>query len=117
MKTPLIGIFWIIENNKFILDTCPFGEGEDIVGDWINHSGHHPFWERYSKEHYIPYDYTHYPRGRVIYNKKTKKFKIVSSKGVIKDMNIVKKLARAFNLTEYVLSSDAHYEKAFELLE
>jgi len=117
MKTPLVGIFWITENNKFILDTCPYNEGEDIVGDWINHSGHHPFWEQYSKEHGITFDYVHYPRGRVVYNKKTKQFKIISSKQVIKNKKIVKKIAGAFNLTKYILASDAHYEKTYELLD
>lgn len=116
LKTPLIGIFWIMDN-RLLLNACPYDRGEDMIGNWANYSGHYPFWEKYSDENNIPYDYVHYPRGRVVYNIKTKKFKIMSSKQVIKDKKIIKRIAEAFHLTKYMVASDSHYEKAFELLE
>ena len=100
-----------------IIDTCPYDKGEDLIGNWVNHSGHYPFWEEYSKKYGLPYDYVHYPRGRVVYNNKTGKFKIMSSKKVIKDKKILKKVADAFNLKKYIIESDAHYEKAYEVEE
>jgi len=117
VKAPLIGIFWIEDNGKLILDTCPHDQGEDLIGDWLNHSGHYPFWEKYSAKHGIEHDYVYYPRGRVLYNKKTKQFKVMSSKRVIKDAKLVKKIAKEFNLIKYELSADRHYEKACPLLD
>ena len=117
MKIPLIGIFWIRDDDGLILDTCPFDQGEDMIGNWANHSGHSPFWDKYSAKYGLTFDYVHYPRGRVVYNIKTKQFKIISSKQIIKNKKIIKKIARAFNLTKYILASDAHYENAYPLLD
>ena len=117
MNTPLIGIFWIKDDDNLILETCPYDQGEDLIGNWLNHSGHYPFWERYSVKHGITQDYVYYPRGRVVFNKKTKQFKIMASKQVIKNKNLIGMIAKAFNLTKYILSADAHYEDAFQLLE
>ena len=117
ITTPLIGIFWIKENNELILDTCPYDQGEDIINNWANHSGHSLFWDQYAPKHGIPYDYVYYPRGRVVYNVKTKKFKIISRREVITNKSLVKIIANAFNLKKYILASDAHYEKAYELLD
>jgi len=117
MKPPLIGIFWIKDDGKLILDTCPYDQGEDLIGDWLNHSGHYPFWEKYSAKHGIKHEYIYYPRGRVVYNKKNKIFKVMSSKKVIKNTKLVKKIAKAFKISKYKLSADHHYEKAYPLLE
>lgn len=117
MKQPLIGIFWIKDDGKLILDTCVYDQGEDLIGHWLNYSGHYPFWEKYSVSHGIEHDYVYYPRGRVVYNQKTKQFKVMSSKRVIKDVKLVKKITKAFNLTKYKLSADRHYENAYPLMD
>jgi len=117
MTTPLIGIFWIKDDGKLILDTCPYDQGEDMIGHWANHSGHYPFWERYSAKKGIECDYVYYPRGRVVYNIMTKQFKIISSKAVIINKKIVDKIAKAFNLIKYKLTADRHYEKACPVLD
>ena len=117
VKTPLIGIFWIKDDNNLIIDTCPYDKGEDIIGNWINHSGHYPFWDQYAAKHGIAQDYVYYPRGRVVYNMKTKKCKIMASRKIINNKNMIGMIAKTFNLTKYILSADAHYEEAFQLLE
>ena len=112
-----IGIFWIKDDDELILDTCPYDQGEDLIGNWVNHSGHHPFWEQYAASQGITQDYTYFTRGRVVYNKKTGQFKIMASKKVIHSKKIIAKIAKAFSLTKYKLSADAHYEDAFQLLD
>lgn len=112
MVKGLIGIFWIKDDGELILDTCPYDKGGELIGAWANHSGHYPFWEEYVRERGLTVDYVHYPRGRVVFNVRTKKFKIMSSKAVLGDDRIMKKVARAFNLKKYIAEADEHYENA-----
>ena len=65
---------------------------------------HDEIWEKYLRLKYVK-DYDYYPRGRIIYNKKEKKFWIYRDKCI--PLGEMEKLGE--RLGEYVLLEDDHY--------
>ena len=110
MKVSSIGIFWVLGENNLLVHTIEWNRAAEIIGNWCNYGGHYEFWENNLRKYSIDHDYTDFPRGRVLYNKKTKVSKILSSRKVIGDRALVKQIAKTFHLKKYLLRSDAHYE-------
>jgi len=108
-----IGIFWVIDGKKVDGYREPLECGEDY-GDTIQPTfDHFSYWEklilRYPKLKILEYD--DIPRGRVVYNKKEKRFLILSSKEVLEDRNLIKAICQFFEITEIPkLVWDEHYE-------
>ena len=106
----MVGIFWIIGKKDLLFHAIEWDKATDMAGSWCNYGGHYEYWEQNLRKYSIEHDYTDFPRGRVIFNKKTKVTRIISSKKVIGDKALVKQIAEAFHLKKYQLRSDAHYE-------
>ncbi len=112
----MIGIFWILEKGKLIVDAIPWEQSDKISGNYISYSDHYNYWETTIRPD-LDQEYTDNPRGRIVYNIKTKTAKIMASKNVIQDKALIAKIAKEFNLTKYIVRADEHYEKANMLLE
>ena len=108
-----IGVFWVIDGKK--IDGCrePLEKGESY-GDTIQPTfDHFNYWEkliaRYPKLR--PFEYDDIPRGRVVYNKKEKRFLILSSKEVLENRNLIKAIFQFFEIPGAPkLVWDEHYE-------
>jgi hypothetical protein len=116
MAVSMIGIFWINPDQTLIVDQKNWTELPPCKSDWLNYSDHYQFWEKYSQNYGLDFDYVTYPRGRVMFNPKIQKSKILASKTTLKNKILISKIAEAFNLQRFVVEPDEHYEKATELL-
>jgi hypothetical protein len=115
INKPQIGIFWLLENGRLLVDTAPYTQSEKIVGNYVSYSDHYNFWETNVRPE-LNQEYTDNPRGRVVYNLKTGKAKIMAGKSILANKKLVAKIVKAFNLKDYILRSDEHYEQANFLL-
>jgi len=108
-----IGVFWVIDDKKIDGYREPLESGEDY-GDTIQPTfDHFSYWEelilRYPKLKILEYD--DIPRGRVVYNKKEKRFLILSSKEVLENKSLIKAISQFFEITGIPkLVWDEHYE-------
>lgn len=98
-----VGIFFYCEK-KLELFTLEMEETEEYGDFCIYPYSHDEIWEKYLRLKYVK-DYDYYPRGRIIYNKKEKKFWIYRDKCI--PLGEMEKLGE--RLGEYVLLEDDHY--------
>ena len=108
-----IGIFFVV-NGAVIADAVPLDQGEHY-GDTIGFGGHYDFWlallpktpaEQLFKSH--AYDY--FPRGRVVYFKKSQNFRLYADRCISKIG--ITNVASTFQLAAYRLARDEHYQCA-----
>jgi hypothetical protein len=111
----MVGIFWLL-GNRLIFDTSPLGEAEPY-GDCLDHAaGHFKHWTRLQRDGVVPRDieYDDPPRGRVIFNKTTKRFMFYADQCIRKKKSVVKEIMNAMCLpvreTDITLEGrDSHY--------
>lgn len=108
-----VGIFFLV-NGEVISDAAPLAQGEHY-GETIGFGGHYDFWlalgpktptEQLFKSH--AYDY--FPRGRVVYFKKSNNFRLYADRCISKIS--MANIAAAFKLPAYRLARDEHYQCA-----
>jgi hypothetical protein len=109
---PMVGIFWLFKG-ELIFDVTPVSAAEPY-GDCVGHAKSHiAFWSELQHARAIPWDveYEDPPRGRVIFNLKTKKFNVYSDKCIRVQSAVVRKIFRDFSLPSdsAVISRDGHY--------
>ena len=83
---PQVGIIYVI-NGDVLIDSSPYNDAEDC-GDFTNHRLDHRAWWHgivSVRPDLKKYDYAHFPRGRVVYNKVDKKFYLYLDKKIISD--------------------------------
>lgn len=106
-----VGIFFFV-NGENVLDMTRLEKGE-FYGDTVGFSDHYEYWqaltpqnstEQLFKNH--PYDY--FPRGRVVYLKKSSRFMIYADHFLNKAE--IKKVAEKFQLPAYRLVHLEHYQ-------
>ena len=112
---PKIGIFWLLENGRLIVDAAPYDRPDKVSGNYAGYSDHYHFWETKIRPD-LDREYTDNPRGRVVYNLKTGKAKIMAGKKLLADKKLIAKIVKAFDLKDYILRSDEHYEQGNFLL-
>ena len=108
---PLLGIFWLVDE-KLIFDTTSLSEAERF-GDNLNHPrGHIHVWEEFERTGRVPRgsEYEEYPRGRVIFDTKNKKFMILGDKCILKDKGLIAQIKEDLHLpTKAKHDPDSHY--------
>ena len=109
----MIGLFWIINGNiDGYREPLKNGEkyGNTIQPRYDHFNYFEKIQEKYKKLKNLEYD--DIPRGRVIFDTRKNKFVILSSKKVLNDKNLVKKVCEFFNLSKdnVKLRWDEHYE-------
>src|ERR1019366_5788743 len=89
-KEPQVGIFWVI-SGKPLIDSTALSEAEPY-GDFKTHPRSHiEAWEQWRLGGKVPgeSEYEEFPRGRVAYDTKTKKFTLLADKYILKDKGMV----------------------------
>lgn len=115
-RVPQVGIFWVRKDGSLLTYKYPWTESEELVGDWVNYSDHYKFWNHYSKLFGgVSGDYTSLPRGRVVFNKKTKEAKIIAGKKLLAKKSLISKIASEFKLNNYKADYDEHYDDAIQI--
>tara|TARA_B100000315_G_C14590513_1_gene595498 strand:+ start:1503 stop:1919 length:417 start_codon:yes stop_codon:yes gene_type:complete len=110
---PEVAIFWYYEDEVLGMG-IPWKEGEDF-GDFVNtRDDHASKWIQITKfkKELQGKEYFDIPRGRVVYNKLTKKFIVYATSSLLKDDSFKRKVRKEFRLpsanTEW--KTDTHYE-------
>ena len=111
-KEPRVGIFWAVDG-KPLIDSAPLPEAEPY-GDHLTHPrGHAAVWERFQQNGTAPreMEYEEAPRGRVMYNTKSRRFTLLADKCILKDKGIVSKIMSEMNLPSKNTDkgTDSHY--------
>jgi len=130
-ETPCVGIFWGLpaEQGKrgriIVTDRTPIGEAE-AYGDCLTHErGHYEVWEGWQalgpaelhrrglSATIAFYEYEHFPRGRVVYNKTAERYVIYADRWLQNETDVAE-IVRQFGLGNetWSLKSDDHYRVA-----
>ena len=107
MSDKFVGPFFYIDG-KVVALKIDIDKGEKM-GDFINHSKSHIDFFNEIKTDPLD-DYGHYPRGRVIYNSKTRQFYVYMDRTIIHKKEVIKELLKIYNLDKgTVIKADNHY--------
>ena len=111
---PEVGIFWLNPNGKVIMDGTPITEAENH-GEFKDYSATHvETWSILQRNGIVPDDleYDEIPRGRVIYNTKTRQYMLFADPCILKNKTAVSTIMSDFNLPwgNTVMDKDPHYK-------
>jgi hypothetical protein len=111
-EEPRVGIFWLV-NDKLVIDSTPLSEAE-AYGDHLTHPRSHlEVWTLFQRDGAVPkeVEYEEPPRGRVMYNTKTRQFMLLADRCVLKDKSLVKWIMSALSLKKTTKTgTDEHYQ-------
>ena len=108
MSNKFVGPFFYM-NSKVVALKIDIDEGEK-TGDFINHPKSH--FDFFNEIKIDPLDdYGHYPRGRVVYNSKTRQFYVYVDRTIIHKKEVIKELLKIYNLDKdnVIIKRDLHY--------
>jgi hypothetical protein len=99
-----------------IIDSTPLREAEPY-GDHLTHAPSHiDVWPLFQRNGIAPNDmeYEEVPRGRVMYDTKIRRFKLLADRCILKRKDLVRKIMAAMNLTGKNIDkgTDSHYRCA-----
>lgn len=103
MKKEFVGIFFYCEK-ELELFSLSLEDAEDYGEFCIYPYSHDEIWEKYLRVKYER-DYDYYPRGRIVFSKKEKRFWIYSDKCI--PLHEIEKMGSM--LGEFVILQDEHY--------
>ena len=107
-----VGIFWVV-NGEMLIDSTPLSEAEPY-GDYLTHPrGHAEVWEQYQQTGAVPSDmeYEEAPRGRAIYNTKTRRFTLLADHCILREQNVVRRIMSELRLPRNTETRpDSHYQ-------
>ena len=109
---PHVGIFWVVSGKSFI-DCTPFSEAEPY-GDFLTHPrGHAEVWEAFQRAGTVPrnVEYEECPRGRAMYNTKTRRFTLLADRCILREQNVVRRIMSELRLPRNTETRpDSHYQ-------
>lgn len=113
MTQAKVGIFFVV-NGDLVFDGVPLEQGE-LYGETVGFSGHYDYWQALipqnsTEQLFKSHAYDYYPRGRVVYFKKSRNFRLYADR-CMKKANI-EKVAATFQSSAYRLARDEHYQCA-----
>jgi len=111
-REPKVGIFWLA-NGKLIFDATPIS-GAEAYGECMGHAKSHvEYWSELQRSGNVSAntEYEDPPRGRVVFNVRTRKYIVYADKCIRKKPKVVRKILRDFALPEdgTGLTGDEHY--------
>jgi hypothetical protein len=112
VQEPRVGIFWLL-NGTLLIDGTLLSAAEEY-GDFKTHPGSHiSVWEQFRQNGTAPpeMEYEEAPRGRVMYNTRTRRFTLFADKCILKDKRLVSHIVSKLNLPSKNTDSgtDSHY--------
>lgn len=112
---PQVGIIFYFDN-KLWIESTPL-EKAGNYGECKIHDGNHiDYWDRLIRESLVPQDdeYQNIPRGRVVYNTSTQRYRLMLDRCILRRKNLVAMIKRQMGLPpkETDTSTDLHYRCA-----
>ena len=108
---PHVGIFWLFRG-EVLFDTTPLSEAETF-GDFRIHPGNHiSIWEQFRLAKRVPpeIEYEEYPRGRVAFDSKSKRFNLLADRCILRHRDILAKIKKQMHLPRNIsVGADHHY--------
>jgi hypothetical protein len=108
---PHVGIFWLFRG-EVLFDTTPLSEAETF-GDFRIHSGNHiSIWEQFRLAKIVPpeVEYEEYPRGRVAFDSKSKRFNLLADRCILRRKDMIAKIKQQMHLPRNTsFGTDPHY--------
>ena len=109
-----MGIVWLV-GRRLIFDSTPVAEAEDY-GDCKTHGrSHSDCWTELQKRGTVPRnaEYDQYPRGRVVYNRRTRQFRLMLDGCIIRNTRLVSRIMGKLSLPKNTnVLADSHYRCA-----
>jgi hypothetical protein len=110
--TPHVGIFWLCDG-KPLIDRTSLAEAEDY-GDFKTHPRSHlETWSWFQQRGIVRADveYEEQPRGRVMYNTKTRRFTVLADWCILKNKKMLARIISEMKLPikKTDKSPDSHY--------
>src|ERR1039458_9625921 len=96
---PRVGIFWLVDG-KLVIDSIVLCEAEPY-GDHLTHPrGHAEVWGQYQRTGTVPADMDHEesPRGRVMYDTKARRFRLLADRCILRDKGVVSEIISKMKL-------------------
>jgi hypothetical protein len=108
-----VGIFWLVDG-RLVIDSIALSKAEDYGGTFKIHPGDHcSVWEKLQRGGVVPSDmeYEESPRGRVMYDTKTGRCRLLADKCILRNKDAVRRIMSAMNLPSKTTDkgTDAHY--------
>ncbi len=112
-RTPQVGIFFVVDGS-LLIDAVPVAQGEPY-GDTVGHGGHHDYWKALTPKNAVEKRfkeraYDAYPRGRVVFFTKTKRFVVYADKCLTAGM--LQRIATRLGIDKPLFTPDEHYQCA-----
>ena len=95
------------------MDSRPLSEAEPY-GDYLTHPrGHAEMWEAFQRAGAVQreVEYEESPRGRVMYNAKTRRFTLLADRCILREQNVVRRIMSELRLPRNTETRpDSHYQ-------
>jgi len=110
-QKPYLSVFWYIDGVFHGSDDDLKGNSVENYGDYLNiGEDHYNIWPSYMVLLNTDVDYDFYPRGRIVFNTKIRKFKVVADPCIIDSKDIRDALLENYNLPiTTIFEKDEHY--------
>jgi hypothetical protein len=111
-KEPHVGVFWLV-GGKLLIDSTALSKAEPYGDHLIHPRSHIDVWALFQRNGIasIDMEYEEAPRGRVMYDTKTRRFTLLADRCILKRKDLVGKIISAMNLTGKNIDkgTDSHY--------
>lgn len=110
-ETPKVGIVWVV-GGRLVIEATPVNEAEEYGDFKIHPRDHCTVWGILQRAGTVPHEmeYEEPPRGRVMYNTKTRQYKLLADKCILSKKVLVTKIRSQMHLPKDTrTSTDEHY--------
>ncbi len=111
-KEARVGIFWLVDG-KLVMDSTSLSMSEHYGGFKIHPADHCSVWERFQPSGAVPDDmeYDERPRGRVMYDTKARRFRLLADRCILKNKGVIRDIISKMNLPSgnTDMGTDSHY--------
>ena len=99
-REPRVGIWWLLTSRKLLIYSIPISQAVRYGNTYVGAIDHQPYWEHLRLNHHeiAHLNFDQVPRGKVIYNFRTMKFRIVAGSNVLSSRTAVNAIKRRFRL-------------------
>ena len=107
----MVGIIFMVQDHIWI-DATPVAGAEDYDEFKTHDRGHERYWAHLvSRGAVPPAEYEEYPRGRVVYNRKTRQYTLYLDRCILEKKDVVRKIMSDMQLPPYdtKTATDEHY--------
>jgi hypothetical protein len=110
---PQVGIFYVV-GRKLLIDSTPLSQAVQYGDHLIHDVGHIRYWAQLTGTRTgggPTDDYEEYPRGRVAYNAKSRKYTLLADRCILRKKAIVAEIMSRMNLPlgRVKVDTDPHY--------